>query len=147
MRREKYFLSYEEYGELLDDLVRILRYQGFNKDISPNICAIKDVFGIPRGGMPIAVHLSHHIPLDILSVNNFELNLLIVDDISDTGRSFKKHLLSECRNYGCSGWTTTSNVIPLQTTASLFITPWTEFIPSFFVKMTTDWIVFPWEKE
>jgi len=81
---QKRIITYYEYGNLLNKLVELLK--------SVNIDC---VYGIPRGGLPIAVHLSHH--LDI-SIANCELiawdfyrdkKLLIVDDILDTGKTIQ----------------------------------------------------------
>lgn len=89
---------------------------------------IDNIFGIPRGGLVLAVRLSHllnkHLTRNIASINR---KTLIVDDISDTGKTLKRFE----QNY----------------IATLYIKPKTETIPNFYVFKTSKWIVFPWEEK
>lgn len=119
---EKEFLSYSYYEDLLYELVEKLKNDTKMKHI-------RNVYGIPRGGLPIAVHLSHFLDLNFLT-NPFEKmheETLIVDDIADTGLTLKK--------YGS-----------LYLTATLFYKPKSEVKPDFYIHETTYWIVFPWER-
>ena len=88
----------------------------------------QDIYGVPRGGVPLAIRLSHllGIPLtDVLSSNT-----LIVDDIVATGKTrerfkdndfacihIKSHLICEHEGY-----------------------------PTYYVFNTEDWIEYFWEK-
>lgn len=102
----------------------------------------KSVFGIPRGGLVVAVKMSHllKIPL-LLSRDDITNDTLVVDDIIDTGKTMHKLLFSLLG----------ANVM----VASLFVGP--EFgdeerkvAPDFFLHRKTDkdtWVVFPWEDE
>ncbi len=60
--------------------------------------------------------------------------VLICDDVSDTGESLiavKKYLLeAHCGSI---------------TTATVYIKPWTKFIPDYYTQATDKWIIFPWE--
>lgn len=54
------------------------------------------IYGVPRGGLPAAVMLSHrlNVPLvhsmeEVLLARRWEKQVLIVDDISDSGRTLK----------------------------------------------------------
>ena len=87
------------------------------------------IFGIPRGGLPIAVSLSHilNIPLIVKIPNSKGKKILVVDDISDSGRSFNKYKIYK--------------------TAALFVKSRTSHIPDYYVNKTNRWIVFPWETE
>ncbi|MEB3755667.1 MAG: hypothetical protein GSR79_02215 [Desulfurococcales archaeon] len=70
-----------------------------------------------------------------LTLNISDKNILIVDDVSDTGKSLQV-ALSAITLYG-----------PSQIkTATLYIKPWTTFIPDYYGASATKWIVFPWEK-
>jgi hypoxanthine phosphoribosyltransferase/molybdopterin converting factor small subunit len=70
-----------------------------------------------------------------LTLDISEKNVLIVDDVSDTGKSLQV-ALSAINLYG-----------PDQIkTATLFIKPWSTFIPDYYGASSTKWIVFPWEK-
>ena len=118
---EKEFWSYSDYETLMRKLVTKLKN---NKRMK----YIRNVYGIPRGGLPIAVHLSHFLKLNFLT-NPFDKmheETLIVDDIADTGITLKK--------YGS-----------LYLFATLFYKPRSEVKPDFYLIETTKWIVFPWE--
>ena len=85
------------------------------------------IYGLPRGGLPFAVSLSHQLNIPLLLKP--EPGCLIADDISDTG-----HALF---NY------------PDHFIVTLFTTTWTKTVPNiaYFNKMRQDdWIVFPWEE-
>jgi hypoxanthine phosphoribosyltransferase len=60
--------------------------------------------------------------------------VLICDDVSDTGKSLitVRNSLSEAH---CGSITT----------ATVYIKPWTEFIPDYYARETDKWIIFPWE--
>jgi hypoxanthine phosphoribosyltransferase len=100
------------------------------------------VVGIPRGGLVVAVIMSHklgikHITIDHLEkLEEFNLNIdkkkiLIVDDISDSGQTLK--------HFKKQGYTTaTLDVRNTTVTKPDFYCNWLE---------TTDWIVYPWEKK
>ena len=118
---DKVFLDYRDYSRMLNRLVTILK-----KD--KRMKRIKSVYGIPRGGLPIAVHLSHFLELkyskDIM--DDIVENTLIVDDIAHTGRT-----LSHGSN--------------LFLTATLYWRPESIVKPDFYLEEATKWIVFPWE--
>jgi hypoxanthine phosphoribosyltransferase len=100
---------------------------------------IKNIFGIPRGGLILAVRLSHllskadHKVLLISRDEEIEPGTLIVDDISDSGKTLLEYSSQHRTN--------------------LFITLWicdqTKFTPSLFLRMKKkdDWVVFPWERK
>ena len=85
------------------------------------------VYGIPRGGLPIAVCLSHRLGLPlILDKDKITKETLIVDDISDKG----------------------DTLIPFKdyVTATLYVTSFTKLIPNFSVyTRRKNWVEFPWE--
>lgn len=95
------------------------------------------IYGIPRGGLPIAVQISHYLNIPLI----FELTklddnkyYLIVDDIIDTGKTVL-NLLKEIKN---------CNYI----TCSLFFKPKRSiFRPDLYIIETDNWIEFPWEPE
>lgn len=61
-------------------------------------------------------------------------NVLIVDDVVDSGRTMQLIM----------GIVSSQRPREIKT-ASLFVKPWSTFIPDFYHAMTADWIVFPWE--
>ena len=102
------------------------------------------LYGNPRGGLPLSVHLSHTLNLPLIVTEDdmvAELyctdgcHVLIVDDIADSGRSFTRiadllHALN----------------VPF-TTACLFYKPQSIFEPDIWLRTIPNdrWVVFPWE--
>ncbi|MDO8600201.1 MAG: hypothetical protein Q7R73_01100 [bacterium] len=91
------------------------------------------VYGIPRGGLVVAVLLSHRlgIPL-VLDAAGVNPKTLVVDDISDSGRTlaaFERGLAFR------------------PSVATLFYHKDTERIPEYALNEKTAWVVFPWEQE
>jgi hypoxanthine phosphoribosyltransferase len=119
MKNNKYFLTWNKYQELVEGLAKKISR---NREFSA-------VFGIPRGGLPIAVSLSHllNIPLITKTPKSGFKKILVVDDISDTGNAM--------------------NMFNKYTTAAIFIKPATKHVPDFYMVETTKWVVFPWETE
>jgi len=87
------------------------------------------VWGPARGGLPIAVCLSH--ALDIpLAKRPADTSILIVDDIADTGRTLRIYAK---KNF---------------TIATIFYHKQCCYAPSVWLHEKGDqWIVFPWEKK
>lgn len=97
-------------------------------------CNLKNIFGIPRGGLMVGVRLSHLLNLPIiLDVKDITEMTLVVDDISDSGKTLKA-LQTKIGN------------LPV-TVATLFCKRESTFIPAFFCREKTKWVVFPWETD
>lgn len=91
------------------------------------------VYGIPRGGLVLAVSLSHLLGLPmVLSRNEIRPDTLVVDDIADTGATLDKL----CKQIGFR---------PM--IATLYYRSGSVLRPDIFVRSKTKWIVFPWETE
>lgn len=127
---KKSFISWDEFNENIEKLVSKIK----NVDY---------VVGIPRGGLILAVTLSHKLDLKHMTVDHLEkledlnfLNydrkkILIVDDISDSGQTLKY--------YKKAGYTT----------ATLDVRSTTITKPDYYVNWidNADWIVYPWERK
>jgi hypoxanthine phosphoribosyltransferase len=155
--RPKRHMTWEEYGRLEAQLVDVVGTQLADRQEK-----IDMVFGIFRGGLVIArsfVSRLGEVPLGILHPRNgapshlacmadedvysipeesrARMNVLLVDDISDTGRTFKSIKRSlEALKFHCVY------------TASLILKTYTAFVPDFVAETDNshDWIVFPWEE-
>ena len=87
MDREKEILSYEKYDIMCMQLSIMLINENINY-----------IFGIQRGGLPIAVYLSHHLNATMnndidfyrCNYNKKHMNILVVDDIVDRGFTLNK---------------------------------------------------------
>ena len=52
----------------------------------------KGVYGIPRGGVILAVMLSHKLDLPYIeNIDNINEDVITIDDIADTGKTLKKY--------------------------------------------------------
>jgi len=91
------------------------------------------IYGIPRGGLVLAVSLSHLLGIPIvLFREEIKPDTLIVDDIADTGETLDK----VCKQLGFQVMI-----------ATLYCRSDSVLRPSVFVRSKTKWIVFPWETE
>ena len=114
-------LTWAEFGKLVDYLIVKLKVYMRIYEVTYD-----GIYGVPRGGLPLAVILSHHLDLPLLVHPTPES--LVVDDISDTG--------------------ITLSTIKHKTIATIFSTPWTTIEPNFYMDIKKDkdcWVVFPWE--
>lgn len=85
------------------------------------------VYGIPRGGLVLATVISHRLGLPLLGAPT--KGCVVVDDISDTGRT----LLPYEGRY---------------VTATLYYARDTQVMPDVTVReKEAEWVVFPWEDE
>ena len=116
--KSRIYVKWSHFNEGVERIIEKLDEQKIN----PN-----GVYGIPRGGLILAVALSHRLAVPLLLEP--KPGCLIVDDISDNGNTLMKY-----KDYNI---------------ATLFTTSWTKVKPTVthFHKMSQhDWIVFPWEE-
>lgn len=79
--------------------------------------------------------MEHPAITQTLICNIADQHILVCDDVSDSGNSLlmvKEYL----KQQQCTSITT----------ATIYIKPWTAFVPDYYVKETEAWIVFPWER-
>jgi hypoxanthine phosphoribosyltransferase len=120
---EKFYVTWEEIEELVELLCLQIVKSGYQ---------IEHIYGLQRGGLIPAVLLSHK--LGIPMTQNPKLpNVLIVDDICDSGKTFHELFLQ----------------YPKSKFACLHFKPHTSYFnPDFSAnKFFSDaWINYPWEK-
>ena len=110
-------------------------WQEFDGDIKKLASKIKHlkkkftaVWGPARGGLPIAVCMSHSLDIP-LAKRPTDPSVLIVDDIADTGKTLNK--------YAKNGFTI----------ATIFYHNQCLYTPKLWLHEKGDrWIVFPWER-
>lgn len=122
-----------------------VEWEDLERDIDKIVSQVKEVdyvVGIPRGGLIIAVMISHRLGIKHMTVDHLEKleefnldidkkRILIVDDISDSGQTLKR--------YKKEGYTTaTLDVRNSTVTVPDFYSNWIE---------NADWIVYPWERK
>ena len=125
----KEFVSWKAIERHIDDIshyIETIRHEGIEFD---------NIYGIPRGGVILAVMLSHKTGIPYIeSFEKVTQDTLIIDDIADTGetlKKYKKHPLSE-----------KSFIITIHEHEQSIVKP------DFSVTGKGDrWIVYPWETE
>jgi hypoxanthine phosphoribosyltransferase len=148
--REYVAPSWDGIYEMLLDLALRIRESGFKPDL---------IVGVSRGGWAPGRILSdllentHTANIKIefyvglgktgrkplvtqpISEDISEKRVLVVDDVSDTGESLKL-ALDHVREKGAGS----------VKTVTVYYKPHSTFKPDFFADMTSDWIIFPWER-
>jgi hypoxanthine phosphoribosyltransferase len=154
--RPKRHMTWEEYGRLEKKLVEAVISR-----LTKEQEHVDMVIGIFRGGLVIArsfasqlgevplviIHPRKGTPARIACLADEDINsipeerrarmtVLLVDDISDTGRTFQgmRQCLEDIKFHRVF-------------TGALVLKSYAAFVPDFFAEKdeTTDWIVFPWE--
>ena len=109
------FFTWTEFDNSVQDIADKCKCKNFS-----------GVYGIPRGGLCLAVALSHKLNLKIL--DNPLKNSLIVDDVYETGLTLKsyKHVEGACFFV-------------------LFSKKEPTWWNTLYLSQKVEWIVFPWE--
>jgi hypoxanthine phosphoribosyltransferase len=110
---KKEYFSWKDFDLAVIDLAKRLEGKNF-----------KNVYGIPRGGLILAVALSHRLSLPL--TDSVSDATLVVDDISDSGKTLLP--------YRTNGIATIHRVIG------------TQVEPDYCYRVRkADWVVYPWE--
>ena len=118
MPDKKYFYNWSDFEEDVKDISEKLKSKRNDFD---------GVWGPARGGLPLAVCLSHSLNLPFLAKPKSK-KTLIVDDIADTGKTLKKFYKKG------------------HTIVTIFYHRQSSFEPKIWLREKKDrWIVFPWE--
>ena len=95
-----------------------------------------NIYGIPRGGLMLAVMLSHRLKIPFITRGKITKYTLIVDDICDQGDTVKRLVksMNDYKNFKVIVWIRNNDVIPF-------------LMPVFWVgeKSNNEWVQFPWE--
>jgi xanthine phosphoribosyltransferase len=79
-KMDKVYLTWQDFNEFIkwaEVTVKVLPRQSKG--------GYRGIYGVPRGGLPIAVALSHRLNIPLLMAPDD--NIIIVDDIWDTGKT------------------------------------------------------------
>lgn len=110
-------MTWEEFDKAVDILAQKIRDSGVK---------INTIYGKPRGGLVLAVKLSHIFNVPLITQLGLRNETLVVDDIIDSGQSMVRTKL----------------------TASLYYNPKSIYKPMFYVyEKDCDWVIFPWENQ
>lgn len=117
VEKTKVYFSWAEFDRAVDEIARKV-----------SVFKFSNIYGVPRGGLILAVALSHKLdkPISLVPVKE---SSLVVDDISDTGQTLSR--LSTC----------------LLRTATIHFVRSSIFEPDAWVfeKAQGAWVVYPWE--
>jgi len=120
---DKEYYTWEQYQKdimLLAEKIRELSERRF-----------QNIYGIPRGGLIVAVSLSHALGIPIvLDRQDITPITLVVDDIADTGKTI---------DHICQQLTHRPFI------ATLYHHPQSTIMPDLYIRTKGHWIVFPWE--
>ena len=114
--------------EMVDEFIEDLAQRVVEADWTPS-----GVYGLPRGGLVLAVMLSYRLRIPLLMAPTRDC--IIIDDIADTGRSLMHYTRNE----------TQPNRYFI---ATMFFCERSLVVPETwkYNKKESDWIVFPWEE-
>lgn len=123
---DKRYLNWNDVDRAINRLVASINSSEIKLDA---------VGGLPRGGLIPAVLLSHRLSIPFVAQANIKNtfgNILIVDDICDSGRTLKQFKFEE-------------NVY----TAALHWKQSADYQPNYFweIAYENEWIVYPWENK
>ena len=123
---DKRYLSWDDIDRAINRLVASINSSGVE---------LAAIGGLPRGGLIPAVMLSHRLGVPFVSQANIAGtvgNILIVDDICDSGRTLKRF---KFEHYAY--------------TATLHWKQSAEYQPHYFweIAYENEWIVYPWENK
>lgn len=108
------------------------------KDIEESGKIIKQITGLPRGGLIPAVYLSHRLDIPYIPIHQLidsliipKNKILVVDDIVDSGETISRIIDEK------------------YLTASLHYRIGASHVPNFYGSVLHDqrWILYPWEKK
>ena len=112
-------------------MIRYLTWEEFDKSVEQiaNKCRFVEfsgIYGVPRGGLCLAVALSHKLKIKLISEP--KKNSIIVDDVYETGITLNRYKDIE----GAMFFVLFSKIKP----------KWWNTV---FIAKKNEWIVFPWE--
>ena len=121
-KKLRYPIFYDDRAYLFDI------YKVIIPAVKPHVKNFSGVFGIPRGGLSLAQRLSHNLPLSYHHFPPSDKNVLIVDDIADTGKAL--------------------SLFPQNPKLTIFYQEKSVIVPDFWFHKKNgpeEWIIFPWE--
>ena len=124
----KHYMSWMGFEFAISELV---------KDYGMNDYECVGVYGPPRGGLPIAVTLSHRLNIPLIKDENeynmlksSNANILLVDDIADTGMTLNPLIGPNIVSY------------TIYYHKQSIVTP-----NAWVFEKKDEWVVFPWEED
>ena len=114
-------MKHIDYEKFSDDVW--LLSEKIHSATAKNRIGYDNLYGIPRGGVNVALQLSKHLRIPLTSY--IIPSTLIVDDLTDSGDTLSKY--------------------PNNDTAVLYIKQWSKVKPTYYVEEVDEWIEFFYE--
>jgi hypoxanthine phosphoribosyltransferase len=146
---ERRVVTWEEFGRLADSLAAlILRTRRVRHDL---------VIGVLRGGGPLALVVADRlrVRVDFLNVKSYtgvgeragpRVLSTIIEDIENKDVLLVDDLVDEGATMSFAVEFLRSRYSPRSIqTSSLFVKPWSRFIPDYYLGSVREWVIFPWE--
>lgn len=142
--------SWETIYEMLLNLAQKIRNDGFKLDVIVGVCrggwlparVMSDLLGNPQLAsvetafyVGVAETKDEPVITQPVSVSVKGKIVLVVDDVTDTGKSLRL-VKSYLQELGAAD----------VKTATLYHKPWSTITPDYYEKKTNHWIVFPWKR-
>ncbi|MEK6883848.1 MAG: hypothetical protein AABY22_29735 [Nanoarchaeota archaeon] len=124
-------VSWEEFDKLIDELVVKIKEESKNY-------LIDGIIGIPRGGLVVAVCLSHKLNIQLITETQFNDDsegkiVIVCDDICDKGNTLNNFLMNNKKH----------DLI----LTTLHYREGASITPIYAEKINEEWIQYPWEIE
>lgn len=121
MENNKVYVTWEDVTNYVDQVASNIKFKP------------SGVYGIPRGGLILAVLLSHKLDIPLLMAP--AKDCIVIDDIADSGRTLLHYTEND----------TQFNRYFITT---MYYHERSQVKPDFYLNLKNDkWIVFPWEVE
>ena len=122
MSKDEQLYTWDEFDRDCEKIAQWAKGRGF-----------KNIYGIPRGGLVLAVKLSNLLEIPVmLSKDDITRDTLVVDDIVDGGATIER-----LRNVAGSDFAI----------VSIFFNYKCNKAPTYFVRKKEFWVKFPWETD
>lgn len=111
------YFTWEDFDNAVEYLAKELRNQPFHS-----------IYGPPRGGLPLAVSLSHKLDLTLVThLEDVVSRTLVVDDICDSGLTMRRFVGKCC-------------------IATIHMVEGCSPQPDYYYKVReAEWVIYPWE--
>ncbi|MDR1138484.1 MAG: phosphoribosyltransferase [Clostridiales bacterium] len=133
------YMTWQDFDRHVDSIIQAMDKVNYRPDY---------IHGVPRGGLPLSVKLSNRLGIPMILDDGLMhakegKNILVCDDMSDTGETFQLF-----RNqYKSKGYDMHIKTAALLYRAGAMVVPdfYSQFLPAEIGSQDYRWIAFPWE--
>lgn len=125
--KSNFILTWKDVNEFVDTVYSHIKYSG---------STVSGVYGIPRGGLVLAVMLSHKLNVPLLAAPAD--NCIIVDDICDSGETISHYISNSSNSVSSKNYHIITLCVRKNSRYISDITSWRPIDAEV-------WVQFPWE--